>query len=84
MLTAVIVGVLQLLFHFVRTAHIRAIADCTTGMIAITSVLYQLTVISSFALGVDAWLNDDWLTVASFVILGALGSVLSNLTRTKQ
>ena len=72
-----IVGFGQLLFHVARTWHIKAISSHSPATVFLTATLYQTTVIATFALGIDAYLSQEWGVVLAFIIGGAVGSTIT-------
>ena len=78
---ALVVGIGQLLFHVFRTWHIKSIAANSSMRVLISCVAYQATVISTYALGIDAFLSKDWTVVIAFIVGGALGSAGATLRK---
>lgn len=72
-----VVGFGQMIFHVVRTWHIKAIAECNPAIVFLTATLYQATVIATFALGIDAYLSQEWGVVLAFILGGAVGSTIT-------
>jgi len=69
-----IVGIGQLVFHLFRTWHINSIAANSPVKVFMACMFYQITVIVTYAFGIDAFLNQQWTVVSAFVLGGAIGS----------
>ena len=80
-MTCLVVGFGQLIFHLFRTWHIGAIAVGKTLVVFLTCLAYQATVIATFALGIDAFLSNQWGVVASFILGGAIGSAITSVNK---
>ncbi len=75
-LTALIIFIAQMVMVFFKHIAIRAIAQGRVLLTSLYTALIQASWLVSSALGINALLAGDWISVIAYITGGVLGSVL--------
>jgi len=67
----------QIVFSFSRTLNVRYTAKERIAQTLISGVVIKLSWLVSSAIGINALINQDYLTATIYVVSGVLGDYLS-------
>ena len=77
MIELFIAGFFQFLFQLSRTVSTRLIAkDNIPGTLFMTSIIQALWLLTT-AIGVEAYMNEDWYIIAAYMLGGLLGAYVA-------